>query len=209
VSTTDPDALRFMLWRPVEPLLTHCRAVDSIDYHVRSESTSEGMWSDNPDDYRQAGDRGLWQRVTLNILADPRGLGATRAVPVEIDFRGVVLFHFAQAEFEASILQRQIIEACYPANVDEWYDTEPLMAMPGWAVKEPRSRWGAFCLWVCDESPLVDQLVASWRSPKLDVEDRSRVVARSSVFRHYEIGQDDLGTFHIVAIGVSVKRRSE
>ena len=100
MSTTDPDALRMMLWRPVEPLLTHCRVVASIEYHVRSESTSEGMWTDDADDYRQAGDRGLWQRVTLNILAEPRGLGATRAVSVEIDFRGVVLFHLGAAPLE-------------------------------------------------------------------------------------------------------------
>lgn len=59
----DSDALRPTLWRTVEPLLTHCLSVDSITHDVRSESTSEGMWTDDPDDYRRAGGVGLWQRV--------------------------------------------------------------------------------------------------------------------------------------------------
>ena len=204
----DSEPPRLILWRPVEPLLTHCLTVDAIDFHIRPESTSEGMWTDDPSVYDQAAKAGLWQQVTLHISAEWTGLGATTAVPVKIDFRGVVLFHFIQAELEANISRKQIIEMAYPANVDEWYDTGPLIGAPGWNVTEPRNRTGGFCLWTCDDSPLIDQLVSHWTMTKVfDRRSASTVVARASVFHHYQISQDDLGTFDLAATGVSVERQ--
>jgi len=123
---------------------------------------------------------------------------------MELDFTGVIYFQFIEAEFNTDYVAKTSTRE----DVDVWYDQSGLDESAGFyssptlesLIVNGRARFGAFCLWECDSSPLIDRLVTEWRKPGTTFEQRRRVL------RHFSIGCDETGSFEIVARSVSVTR---
>lgn len=185
-------------WYPVEPDLTHCVTVRNIDFDLKAERTSEDL---NDDDFEafKSGHPELWQRIVMTIVAESV-LGNPPIFSffeTAITFAGVIWFSFGEFEFGRGSPVQGVLD-----RATAIFHKKSLTKEAGFSVSEDLSSYGAFCLWVCDKSPLVDQMVKEWK-PWTSLEERERV------FRHYRISADDLGSFHIVCTGAEVKRLNE
>jgi hypothetical protein len=192
---------RLVLWRAVQPELTHCHAIQTINFDVHEERGTTDSFTDSIE--FPSTDRWPWQRVVMTIFGGR--LGEVNATgPVEIDFTGVVYFQFIEAEFDTDY----VAKTSTPEEVDLWYDRSGIDESTGFSSSPTleslfvngRARFGAFCLWECDGSPLVDRLVLEWRKPGTTFEERQRVL------RHFSIACDETGSFEVVARTVSVRR---
>jgi hypothetical protein len=196
---------RRVVWRAVQPQLTHCHAIEEIRFDVHEERGTTDSFTDSID--FSPSEAWPWQGIVMTILGGRLDTVNT-AGPVELDFTGVVYFQFIEAEFVTD----QMAELLHPPNTEVWYDHAGLDESAGFnpsalesagLIVDGRSRVGGFCLWECESSPLVDRLVAGWRKPGTTFEQRR------SVLRHLKMSCDDTGSFHIVARSVSVKRLAD
>jgi hypothetical protein len=72
------------------------------------------------------------------------------------------------------------------------YDVAALQGVAGFYIQEPEDdSYGAFCLWECENSPLIEDLTARWNNRPSD-EGRT-------LLRHFETSCDELGLFQFVA----------
>jgi hypothetical protein len=192
---------RFVLWRAIQPELTHCHAIQAINFDVHEERGTTDSFEDSIE--FSSTERWPWQRIVMTIVGGRLGQVNT-AGPVELDFTGVIYFQFIEAEFNTDY----VAKTSTPEDVDVWYDQSGLDESAGFGssptleslMVNGRARFGAFCLWECDSSPLVDRLVMEWRKPGTTIEQRRRVL------RHFSIGCDETGSFQIVARSVFVRR---
>lgn len=173
-------------WEPVQPKDTHCFDVLDVSFDCKSERTSEGRDSEiRNQKLNQAPN--LWQKVTLRIAAWPR--------PKEtlITITNVIHFSFVQFEFAESDPIDRLFEGREIA-----YHVESL-ASAGFNIRAGvrYNTHGAFCLWVCQNSPLVSRLA-------LKGSLRGYERALESQLRHFELTCDDLGTFHFVGSSAEV-----
>jgi len=192
---------RLVLWRAVQPQLTHCHSIQEITFDIHEERGTTDSHTDSIE--FSPIEAWPWQRIVMTIFGGSLGKVNT-AGPVELDFTGVIYFQFIEAEFNTD----HVAKTSMPEDVDVWYDQNGLDESAGFGsspaleslIVNGRARFGAFCLWECDNSPLVDRLVAEWRKPGTTFEQRR------SVLRHFSLGCDETGSFEIVARSVSVKR---
>ena len=189
-----------MVWHAVDPVLTHCLDVLSIDLDLKAERTSE-TGRDDDFDLLKSGPPWLWQRIVMRIVAGR--LSQNDTFVTSITFANVAMFHFEQIEFE----RHGLIESVMSAHGGGLYSTRGLTSEAGFNVPDQQgdqlSTFGAFCLWVCDESPIVRQLAGGWKPWLLNVE------AKRAVLKHFMISCDELGTFHVLATGATTEREGE
>jgi hypothetical protein len=183
-------------WYPVEPSLTHCADIRSIEFDIKSGRTSEALRDDDLETFK-SGQPWLWQRIQMTLVAQASAEDAPGVafLDTSITFRNVVMFHFQEFEFGGG----SVIEDVMSQGGDSIFHKESLTKEAGFFVTGEISSYGAFCLWVCDNSPLVDRVISRWKT-------WTSLEGRQSVFRHYQISCDDLGTFHIVCTRADVKR---
>jgi hypothetical protein len=192
---------RLVLWRAVQPELSHCHAIQTVNFDVHEERGTADSFTDSIE--YSSTDKWPWQRVSMTIFGGRLG-AANTAGPVELDFTGVVYFQFIEAEFDTDY----VAKTSTPGEADVWYDRSGIDESAGFSssptleslIVNGRARFGAFCLWECEGSPLVDRLVLEWRKPGTTFDQRRRVL------RHFSIGCDETGSFEIVARTVSVSR---
>ena len=115
-----------------------------------------------------------------------------RIVPVLSTFDGLVYFNFLQDDFVPPSASLHL-----GATVTTWGHCRGLKAS---TFRTPRvDSYGAFCLWECDSSPLIEHLVTRW--------NRGRPVeSRRSILRHFETSCDELGSFELVAGDVTIEQ---
>lgn len=133
----------------------------------------------------------------MKIMAISGGIAPSskKLFPASITFFNVVMFHYQESEFG----EGSAIDYAFSQVSESVYHNESLTKEAGFLITEQTTSHGAFCLWVCDESPVVDQIVGGWK-PWIDSEEKKRVL------RHYRISSNDLGEFNIVCTGTAVKR---
>jgi hypothetical protein len=187
---------RIVDWYPVEPVLTHCNDINNVNFELGAERSSEG-WSDDELTNIDAGRALMWQRVVMTITAINGSADTPPIVtfPVSISFEGVAMVNFQESEFERDSL----IDDMSGAPTTAVFHLSTLSKEAGYHVKEAVRDYGAFCLWVSDNSPLVDKVTQNWRN-SLPVEEKRRVL------RHFSIASDEIGTFHLVCREACVER---
>jgi len=187
----DEEELRPLTWRPVEPETTYFHDIVSFDVDLRSH---RGMTSrtDAGSPAAPSGGGPLWQSIALTISGGRPGATSRRTTPVRIAFGSVVFFRYVEAEFGYP----DVLAFALPTKVEEWYETGSLHAA-GFAVTEERNQYGAFCLWECDDSPFVEQLVTHWQR-------EFPLTERRALFRHFRTSCHALGTLDVVARELSV-----
>jgi hypothetical protein len=186
----DEEGIESLTWRPVEPERTRFHDIVSFDVDLQSQrgTTARSDTATAPG----SGARTLWQTIVLTISGGRIDDEHPRPVPVRIIFEGVVFFRYVEGEFGYP----EVLAYPLPTKVAEWYETGSLESA-GFPVTEERNRYGAFCLWECDDSPLVEQLVKHWQRD-------FPLAERRAMFRHFRTSCQALGTLDVVARAVSV-----
>jgi len=186
VSEQEPPS-RVRRWRAVEPELTHFLDLISLDFDI---ATDRGT-SDRYEQLTTRPSRGAqwpWQRLVLTFWGGP--LQSRQTIPVRCIFEGLVFFSFLQDDFEPKINE---VEA-----KQDIFDSESLGGLYVHQGDLPDSV-GAFCLWECDDSPLIEKLVARWQ-PWRPIEERRPWL------RHFRTSCDELGDFEFVAGDVTIEK---
>jgi hypothetical protein len=150
-------------WRAVEPELTHFHDLISLDFDIATDRGTS-------DTYEQVttrpgrGGQWPWQRLLLTFWGGPLGTEHHKAIAIRCTFDGLVFFRFLQDDFEPKITE---VEA-----QSDVFDRGSLRGIPGYVNREDLpDTVGAFCLWECEDSPLIEQLVARWQ-PQRPIEER-------------------------------------
>jgi hypothetical protein len=182
------------LWDPVEPYLTNCLRVDAVELDLQANRSSERR---NEAEVMARPD-GLWQSVTIDITVGDHINPEGGTFEVRLAFTNVVLFHFGDFEFYDVFLDVQATGRSLEPG-DRLYHVGALASVPGFiAFEEEFMSVAPSCLWVCTStSPLITALSGS----------RPRNFEPHRLLKHYALVSDDLGTFHVVSSGVSVRRR--
>jgi hypothetical protein len=179
-------------WRAVEPEVTHFHDIIGLSFDIagdRGISDTLGQVTIRP----PSGGEWPWQRVALEFWGgDAR---EHRAVPVRCTFVGVVLFNFVQDDISGGY------EYLDHHRRNDLYDISTLQGVPGFSVSNGTTErdYGAFCLWECPDSPLIDALVsrgAHWR----EIEERRPWL------RHFQTTCDELGRMEVVSGDVLIER---
>jgi hypothetical protein len=177
-------------WKAIEPEMTHFHDIISLTFDMGSDrgtSDTYGEATTRPNN----SDSFPWQRMVLSFWGGP--LSAERpAVPVRCTFSGLVYFRFLQADFAPKMDEPE-------AQLD-LFDRESLRNAAGYSHRDdlPDSM-GAFCLWECDDSPLIDQFISRW-------EPWRPLAQRRPWLRHFHSSCDELGEFELVAGDVTIER---
>jgi hypothetical protein len=187
---------RIVDWYPVAPELTHCNDIRNVKFELGAEQSSEG-WSDNDLLNFDADQTLMWQRVVMTITAINGSVDAPPIIlfPVSITFEGVTMLNFLESEFERGAL----IDDLSGATTATAYHLSTLSKEAGYHVNEAVRDYGAFCLWVSDNSPLVDKVTKNWKN-SLSLEEKR------GVLRHFSISSDEIGAFHMVCREARVER---
>ena len=179
-------AERVCRWHPIQPELTHFHDIVSLTFDFGTDRGTS-------DTYRPFVERPVpgsawpWQRAVLTFKGGPHD----GIVPVRCTFDGLVYFNFLQDDFQPLINE--------PGPWRNSYDLAALQGVGGYNIQDPEDdSYGAFCLWECESSPLVDHLVTRW--------NRGQDVERRSILRHFETSCDELGTFELVAGDVTIEQ---
>jgi hypothetical protein len=191
------DESRILTWHPVEPTLTHCVDIRSIELDFKSERNSEGLRDDDFETLKSAPEW-LWQQIVMTIVAQSMTGNPPERIlfDTEITFRNVIMFYFNEFEFR----QGSVIDHLMSEHGDSIYDKGGLSRESGFFLSgDSGNSVGEFCLWVCDNSPIVGQFAQGWK-PWTSLDERLKL------FRHYRITSDDLGSFHIVCTQANVRR---
>jgi hypothetical protein len=147
---------RLVLWRAIQPELTHCHAIQTVNFDVHEERGTTDSYSDSID--FSSTDKWPWQRVVMTIFGGRLGKAKT-AGPIEVDFTGVVYFRFIEAEFDTDY----VVNTSAAGDVDVWYDRSGIDESAGFSsspmqeslVVDGRTRFGAF--WTPSHLPLTSQ----------------------------------------------------
>jgi hypothetical protein len=124
----------------------------------------------------------------LTFNGGPHG----RIVPVRCTFDGLVYFNFLQDDFQPPIDE--------PGPWRNSYDLAALQGVEGFYIQDPEDdSYGAFCLWECDRSPLIEEMVTRWNRGQ-------PVESRRSILRHFETSCDEVGVFELVAGDVTIEQ---
>lgn len=178
---------RVCRWHPVEPELTHFVDIISLTFDIgtdRGTSDTYRPFVERP----SPGSPWPWQCAVLTFNGGPHG----RIVPVRCTFDGLVYFNFVQDDFDRPMSER--------APCRNSYDLAALQGVEGFNIQNPEvDSHGAFCLWECDSSPLIEDMVAWWTRGR-PLEDRR------GILRHFETSCDELGVFELVAGDVTIEQ---
>ena len=178
-------------WRPVEPELTHFHDIISFDFDIATDRGTSDTYepvATRPD----PGGLWPWQRLLLNFWGGPLGGEHRRALRVRATFDGLVYLTFLQDDFLPKISEPE-------AQLDS-YDQDQLRGVPGYAQDRlDDDSVGAFCLWECETSPLVDKLISRWQPWR-------PLAERRPWLRHFNTSCNELGFFEIVASDVKIER---
>jgi hypothetical protein len=198
---TDSPEVVTITWFPVEPALTHAVSLKAIYFDMVAERTTEGLLPSQI----ESGQRVPWQRVVMEFYRWDRPdlpPPATRA-----SFDGVILFNYVEGEFDKNIVQvrqdasRGVLTYLYLSHPFEERYHKDAVDDPGSGFSWDAGRidsYGAFCLWKSTDSPLLEILRQNWSYGQ----EMGKVP--STLFHHYQISFDMLGTFHIVGLEVKI-----
>jgi hypothetical protein len=183
VSAFTGDKRSPIVWEPVEPADTHCFDVLDVHLDLKSDRTSEGR-----PEILGGDTTNLWQTATFRIAAWPRPKKSV------ITIRNVIFYSFVQFEFSGA----DPVDVLFQGR-EVLYHVEPLKHA-GFNITSDQQfdTFGAFCLWVCPESPFLSSLIG--RSP-VQLRDNDRA---SQELRHFSLSCDDLGVFHLVGSSAEV-----
>jgi hypothetical protein len=179
------------VWRPIEPLLTHCRSIESIDFAVRPDEISDG-WAEDVLSQLSSNPR-VWQQITITIRVEPDPKNRT-----SITFINTVFFSFQQ-----SVMGGSLLGSLTAPDDDARYDLAPLAGLTGFspriALGSGLSSVGAFCLWESDHSAVVERIAQEWPALEASLADRM------APFHHYQLSCDSYGEVHVICTAVNVK----
>lgn len=176
---------RVCRWRPIEPELTHFHDIISLTFDPATDRGTSDRYHQFTE--KLPGNSWPWQRAVLTFRGGPHDQIAN----VRCTFDGLVQFEFLQDDFLPKVTE--------PKPWRDSYDVAALEGVAGFYIQDPEDdSYGAFCLWECESSPLVELLTARWNNrPRGDGQN---------LLRHFEISCDELGRFQFVAGDVTVER---
>jgi len=175
---------RVRRWRPIEPELTNFHDIISLTFDIATDRGTSDRY--RPFTEKLPGTPWPWQRAVLTFQGGPHD----GIVPVRCTFDGLVQFEFLQDDFLPKMGD--------PGPWRDSYDVAALQGVAGFYIQEPEDdSYGAFCLWECENSPLIEDLTARWNNRPSD-EGRT-------LLRHFETSCDELGLFQFVAGDVTVE----
>jgi len=177
------------LWRAVEPELTHFHDIISLEFDIATDRGTSDTYQ--PIVVPPAGGQSWpWQCLTLTIRGGPLDAEHRQAVPIRIVFDGLVYFRFLQDDFQPRLDE--------PDSTTDIFEREPLRGAAGYSSLDLPDSVGGFCLWECDDSPLVRKFVQRWER-RLGRKD-------GRWLRHFRTSCDELGEFEVVAGNLTIER---
>ena len=130
----------------------------------------------------------------LSILGGTGWGHRSRRATGPLSFRRCRLLSVPPDDFEPKISEAEVLDHLFDTA-----DCVDVLGFKGRSFGYEGDSIGAFCLWECDDSPLLSKLLARWQPWRLLEERRAWL-------RHFRTSCDELGEFEIVARGVTVQR---
>lgn len=194
------ESPRQLRWIPIRPDLTNCNNIESVNLSLDRERGGNEWALPTLENFERGGDD-LWQSAVVSMVSDDPNSGPMEELllKVKLTFENLVAFKFFGFEpFPNSYDIRSRTDYvnlydCRRLTRDSGYSVDP-----SWLDADGFSRTGAFCLWECLDSPLVDETIGHWFT-------QWRIEARRKLFRHFELSCDDLGTIEVVCMRAKIE----
>ena len=184
-----------IIWYPVEPELTYVANILSVDIEIRNVEDlgtipgSEFVYHD-PNNL-------LFHEMGLTIVNYQQN---NKLKKVKLTFLNVAFFEFTEFAMADSPTFKELESEC-----NMRYYLKPLEGIIMSNIERDYSYSGAFCLWKCDESPLIGRL-RERNMNELNYDHDEHSFARALLkLTHFEISCNQIGEFHIIGTDVQIE----